>query len=221
MELLVRSKFSVSLLAILLLTSCSSDPYANAGKCESPGESKVVDERVAVCTGIEGKSKWYFEGKYFDDTLLLAKVKYAKAPLTDSLKEIIFKENLTVEDYAEVFDIYKISIEELAKFAQNEPRWDGLLEANSRLTESDTKLGYLRSEMINQQFDWVQGKATQNQAYIARQEYMSFLNGDYDKTSTNYQAKLNAMASSLGSKYSITNESLLLVFITRYAKATK
>ena len=75
--------------------------------------------------------------------------------------------------------------------------------------------------MINQQFDWVQGKATQNQAYIARQEYMSFLNGDYDKTSTNYQAKLNAMASSLGSKYSITNESLLLVFITRYAKATK
>lgn len=218
----LKNKLLVSLMFLVLVTtSCSSDPYANAGKCESPGESKAVDERVAVCTGVEGKSKWYFEGKYFEDTLLLAKVKYGNASLTDSLKEILSKENLTVEDYVEVSRIYKIPIEELAKFAQNEPRWDGLLEANSRLTESDTKLGYLRSEMIKQQFDWVKGEATLNQRNTARQEYMNFLNGEYEKTNTNYQAKLNAMASSLGSKYSITSESLLLVFITRYAQATK
>ena len=212
---------SIFILVGVLVSGCSSDPYANAGKCESPGESKVIDERVAVCTGIEGKSKWYFEGKYFEDTLLLAKVKYGNSSLTDSLKGILSKENLTVEDYVEVFRIYKITIEELAKFAQNEPRWDGLLEAKSRLTESDTKLDYLRSEMIKQQFDWVKGKATLNQRNTARQEYLNFSNGEYEKTNINYQAKLNAMASSLGSKYSITNESLLVVFITRYAQATK
>ena len=106
-----------------------------------------------------------------------------------------------MEDYVEVFRIYKITIEELAKFAQNEPRWDGLLEAKSRLTESDTKLDYLRSEMIKQQFDWVKGKATLNQRNTARQEYLNFSNGEYEKTNINYQAKLNAMASSLGSKY--------------------
>jgi hypothetical protein len=116
-----KNYLSIFILVGVLVSGCSSDPYANAGKCESPGESKVIDERVAVCTGIEGKSKWYFEGKYFEDTLLLAKVKYGNSSLTDSLKGILSKENLTVEDYVEVFRIYKITIEELAKFAQNEP----------------------------------------------------------------------------------------------------
>jgi len=209
------------LIASLLLSGCSSDPFANAGECENPGESKIIENRVAVCTGIESKPKWYFEGKYFEDTLLLAKIKYAKSSLTDSLKETLTKENLTVEDYVEAFRVYKISIEELAEFAENEPRWDSLLEAKSRLTEADVKLNYLSDEMTKQQFDWVKGKATLNQRNAARQEYMNYLKSEYEKIETDYQAKLNAMASSLGSKYSITSESLLLVFIIRYAKATK
>lgn len=204
----------------VLLSGCSSDPYANAGDCENPGESRIIENRVAVCTGIESKPKWYFEGKYFEDTLLLAKVKYANSSLTDSLKETLTSENLTVEDYVEGFRVYEISIEELAEFAENEPRWDGLLEAKSRLTEADVKRDYLSDEMIKQQFDWVKGKATLNQRNAARQEYMNYLNSEYEIIKTNYQAKLNAMASSLGSKYSITSESLLVVFITRYAKAT-
>jgi|GEM_PF-4017613 len=207
------------LMASLLLSGCSSDPYANAGKCESPGESKVIDERVAICTGIDGKSKWYFEGKYFSDTLLLAKTKYRSFVLDDALKKKLEAANLTVEDFIKAYEQSKITMEDLAKFSGNDSRWDSLLEAKSNLDNSELEQNYLFKERYILLDSYRNGKATQSEAYKAQQEQIEHLEGPHALALSNYEAKVNVMSASLTSIYSINDKDLLLIFLTNYAKS--
>jgi hypothetical protein len=209
------------LIFVSLLTSCSSDPYANAGKCENPGESKFIDTRVAVCTGIESKSKWYLEGKYFDDTLLLAKTKYLSFVLDDALKAKLAAANLTFDDFIRVYEQSKIRIDELAKFANNDSRWDSLLEAKSNLDDAQIEQDYLFRERFTLSDSYRKGKASQSEAYKAQQEQIEHLNGPHALALSNFEAKVNVMSASLSSIYSITDRDLLLVFLTNYVKSIK
>jgi hypothetical protein len=208
---------SSALIFVSLLTSCSSDPYANAGKCESPGESKVVDERVAVCTGVEGKSKWYFEGKYFDDAFLLAKIDYLSFSLTNELALKLKKENL-YESFFEIYDTYKITADDLAAYANGDSRWDDLIELKVKLDRETETEKYLSGEATRLFLDWkYKGKGNSSEVYSARDAS----NRQSNLTNDLYQSfkdKIAPLRGAISTEYSLSDRELSSIFLSRLVK---
>jgi hypothetical protein len=214
--------FLVLILVGTLITGCSSDPYANAGKCDTPGESRVMESRLEVCTGLESNSKWYFEGKYYDETLLLSKAKYWTNQLNDEINsELQKKDPETFDSIIKIYNIAKISQENLSVFANNDARWDGLLESKSKLDAADEQSTYLFREKVIKSSDFSKGKISQSEAYAAQVEYDDYMNGTLALAKKDYEAKLGVMSSSLSSIYSINNNKLLTALLINYAKVAK
>ncbi len=206
-------------LAVFALTSCSSDPYANAGKCDTPGESKAVDKRVAVCTGIEGKSKWYFEGQYFDETLLLAKLEYLDYALDDAFFKKLEDEKL-IDSFFEIDKSQRLTTEDIAKFANGKSRWNKLIESQSIISKEQDKEEYLLDYWNTVGEDKRSGKATQAQwdsarrDWLAQTRYNSELREDFKTTAEPLRATLST-------RYSIYDKESMFIFFARYTQATK
>lgn len=208
-----------ALIFVSLLTSCSSDPYANAGKCENSGESKIIEGRVAVCTGIDGKSKWYFEGKFFDETILLANARVITNELENLINTKAAENKSEMENIIKLIDKAKISINDLSKFANNDPRWDGLLEAKSKLDSEESEQSYLFRDRFEKLEAFRLGKISQREAYVAQQKQIEHLEGELSKAKNEFNAKLGVMASSISSLYSISDNKLLVDLLINYVKA--
>jgi hypothetical protein len=221
--MMLKLRFVASaFILVSILTSCSSDPYENAGKCETPGDSKSIDERVAICTGIEGKSKWYFEGKYFDETLLLAKAKYWTTQLNEELdSKLAEKDPEIISNIIKLYDFAKISLENLSVFANNNSRWDGLLESKSQLDAAEEQSSYLFRERVIKADEFSKGKISQAEAYAAQVEHNEYMNGTLASAKKDYEAKLGVMASSLSSIYSINDDELLTGLLLNYVRDAK
>ena len=108
------AKTLLILILIASLASCSSDSYANAGGCDDSGVSKIIKNKVAVCTGLKGKFKWYYEGKFYSDMILLGKIQAEFTDLEDPINQEITKQGLW-RAYMK-FDS-TLSIEEIIKFS--------------------------------------------------------------------------------------------------------
>jgi hypothetical protein len=214
-----RNYFFVLILVGTLINGCSSDPYENAGKCEVPGESRVLQSRLEVCTGLESNSKWYFEGKYYDETLLLAKAKYWTNQLNDEIdSKLQEKDPETFDNILKIYNLAKISLENLSVFANNDARWDGLLESKSKLDAAEEQSSYLFREKVLKSADFSKGKISQSEAYAAQVEHDDYMNGTLALAKKDYEAKLGVMASSLSSIYSINDNKLLTALLINNAK---
>jgi hypothetical protein len=216
--MMVKFRFLASaLIFVSLLTSCSSDPYANAGKCEYPGESKVVDERVAVCTGIEGKSKWYFEGNYFDDSFLLAKIDYLSFSLTNELALKLKNENL-YDSFFGIYETYKLTADDLMTYASGDSRWDDLIELKVKLDRESETEKYLSSEATLLFADWkYKGKGNSSEVFSARDA----ANRQANLTNALYQSfkdKLGPLRGVISTKYSLSDRELSYIFLSRLVK---
>jgi hypothetical protein len=212
----MKLKILVISLSLCLLAGCSSDPFDNAGKCETPGESKSIDERVAVCTGNEGKLKWYFEGKYFEDVLLLAKLEY----LTFSVGDTFFKK-LDAEDLSKSFfkinSTSELQVIDLANYASGDSRWDALIEAQAKYEKEKELEDYYFQERIRLIVEKSKGKATESE-FLAAARASSLQQDVTYKFKESRDVKAQVLKATLISKYNITDKDALLIFLSRYVK---
>jgi hypothetical protein len=221
-HLLRKFKFiSIGLVTILLtlgLVACSSDPYENAGDCEDLGATRVIKGQVQVCIGIENNYKWYISGKYFDDYKLLSKVVYSSNGTDLSWPEI---EELGLFDYAFQYEKMKVLSADIAKYAEGDTRWDGLIEAIANMDREQSVQDYLLDERFSTNLQWRQGKLSQQKAYEAQQAQIEHLNGALDKAQNIFQQKLAVLEADIGNKYGITDRKQAVIFgltILKYAK---
>jgi hypothetical protein len=212
-----RNYFLVLILVGTLISGCSSDPYENAGKCETPGDSKSIDERVAICTGIEGKSKWYFEGKYFDDSFLLAKIDYLSFKLTNELTSKLEEEDL-LDSFFGIYKTYKLTADDLVSYANGDGRWDDLIELKVKLERETETEEYLSSEATRLFLDWkYKGKGTSSEVFSAREAS----NRQQNLTSGLYQSfkdKLGPLRGVISTTYSLNDRDLSQIFLSRLVK---
>ena len=212
----LSTKKIVLISSALLLSGCSSDPYANGGGCETPGVYKKIENKLAVCAGLDGKFKYYFEGPHFDAISLLGKTQYDV--LSFDTEEPFHK----VADERGLSDLtwrtnWNISNDEIAKFAQGDSRWDGLIEANSKVIslESEFKSANIyRFEMLN---DFRTGKVSQQVAYEAQQDALKIAT-KRDAALEIYSQKLAVLRAELQTLYGVSGyvEPMLFVVVKHH-----
>lgn len=202
-----------------LLTSCSRDPFENSGRCETPGKSTTFDSRLAICTGIDSNFKWYHSGKFYDDTLLLAKTVYETYTATDLNTDTLREEKIKDLDIYGLYPQGLISIDDFAIFANGEARWDSLIESKSNYDSADETNTYLLARRWRLADEWRRGLVSRQEAFEAQEEHKDFLNGKFSRAQEEYDVKLKSLQASLKAKYQIVDKTLLLVFLVRHLKA--
>lgn len=200
------------LILIASLASCSSDSYANAGGCDESGVSKIIKNKVAVCTGLKGKFKWYYEGKFYSDMILLGKIQDEFTDIEDPINQEITNQGLWPA-YMK-FDS-TLSIEEIITYTNGDSRWDSLIEAKSVTDSEDAKQSYLLDERFRLNGEYRAGKASRSEAYDAQQKQIAQMNGSAATARTNYRKKLAVLKAKLMTEYQITDPSILLFFLAR------
>jgi hypothetical protein len=170
-----------------------------------------------VCTGTEGKSKWYFEGKYFEDAFLLAKIDYLSFSLTNELALKLKKENL-YDSFFGIYATYKITADDLAAYANGDSRWDDLIELKVKLDRETETEKYLSSEATRLFADWkYKGKGSSSEFYSAREASNRQLN----LTGSLYESfkdKLAPLRGAISTKYSLSDRELSYIFLSRLVK---
>jgi hypothetical protein len=209
-------RLAILLLATILISSCSTDPYENSGKCETKGKSSIIDSRLAVCTGSIDNPKWYHSGKYYDDTVLLAKITYENYSDSDISESVFQREKVNTEELYDLYPKGLVSIEDLAQYAGNDSRWDSLIEAKADYDSASQQNSYLLQERSRLRNDWERGKATRQQAYLAQEEHFEFLNGEYSRAQADFDSKLEVLRATLSTQYGISDKSLLLILLIRH-----
>ena len=199
--------------SIFLLSGCSSDPYANGGGCKNPGVYQKIENRLAVCSGLNGNYKFYFEGPHFDAIYLLGKSEYDI--LNFDSEEPFHK----LADERGLSDLtwrtkWNISNDEIANFAQGDSRWDGLIEANSKVIALESEFKFAntyRFEMLN---DFRAGKVSRQIAYEAQQDVLKIAK-KVDSAMEIYSQKLAVLRAEIKSLYGVTDyvEPMLFVVV--------
>lgn len=175
-----------------------------------------LDSRLAVCTGPIDNPKWYHSGKYYDDTVLLAKIIYSNYSDSDISEPVFQSEKMNIEDLYSLYPKGIVSIDDLAQYAGNDSRWDSLIEAKADYDSASQQDSYLLQERFRLRNDWERGKATRQQAYLAQEEHLEFLNGEYSRAQAEFDSKLEVLRSTLSTQYQISDRSLLLIFLIRH-----
>ena len=200
---------------MLLLSGCSSDPYANGGGCKNPGVYQKIENRLAVCSGLNSKYKFYFEGPHFDAIYLLGKSEY------DILNFDSEEPFIKVADERGLSDLtwrtkWNISNDEIANFAQGDSRWDGLI-ANSKVIALESEFKFAntyRFEMLN---DFRAGKVSRQIAYDAQQDALKIAT-KRDSAMEIYSQKLAVLRAEIKSLYGVTDyvEPMLFVVVKQH-----
>jgi hypothetical protein len=204
------------LLSLSLLTSCSSDPYANAGKCEEPGTYSKIEEKLAICSGLEDKPKFYFEGPAFEAVILLGKANYDildfdnEIPFTDAARSRGF-ENLTFRTK------WDITNTEIARYANGDERWDGLIEANSILISLKSEFESLQDYRFQKLEEYRAGKVSRESAYEAQQDALKAADR-LNKQQEIFSSKLSILREEIKLRYGISNyiEPMLAVVVLQH-----
>jgi hypothetical protein len=202
--------------SLLLLSGCSSDPYANGGGCKNPGVYQKIENRLAVCSGLDGEYKYYFEGPHFDAVYLLGKSEY---DILNFDSEEPFHKVANERGFSDLTwrTKWNISNEEIANFAQGDSRWDGLIEANSKVIALESEFNIANSyrfEMLN---DYRLGKVSRQIAYEAQQD-VSRIATKRDSAMEIYSQKLAVLRAEIKSLYGISDyiEPMLFVVVKQH-----
>jgi hypothetical protein len=212
----MKSQSSVLLALVLALSGCSSDPFENAGACKTPGKYERFEARLAVCVGLEGKYKFYFEGPHFDAMYLLGKSEYDTLNFDNEDAFLDLAEKRGYKDLTWRTD-WVISNDEIAGFANGDSRWDSLIEANSKFTalkyEFDSAQKY-RFQLLN---DYRNGKVSRAAAYAAQEDALKIAK-KRDLAMEVFSAKLAVLRSELRGLYKISDplESMMFVIARQY-----
>lgn len=214
----MKSKRFLSGLFILALpftiSSCASDPYENAGSCETRGESRVSEGVVQVCIGIDGNLKWYISGRYFDDFQLLGKIVYgsdfdiAQPDIRDS----------DLWEYALQYEKLAVTSEDIANYADGDTRWDGVIEAIADKNTEREIQDYLMDERFSARLEWQKGNLSQQKAYEAQQEQVEHMNGPLDQAERNFDRKIAVLMADIVNKYGIKNKRDATIFALKILK---
>jgi hypothetical protein len=198
----------------ITLTACASDPYKNAGSCETLGESRESEGVVQACIGIDDNLKWYISGKYFDDFQLLGKIVYgsdfdiAQPDIRDS----------DLWEYALQFEKLAVTSEDIANYANGDTRWDGIIEAIADKNTEREIQDYLMDERFSARIEWQKGNLSQQKAYEAQQEQVEHMNGPLDKAERNFDRKIAVLMADIVNKYGIKNKRDAAIFALKILK---
>ena len=196
---------------IVLLSGCSSDPYENAGSCETTGESRESDGQVQVCIGIDGKLKWYSSGKYFEDFQLLGKIAYG-SNFVIAESEI---RSLGLTDYSFQFEKLAVRSEDIASYADGDIRWDGIIEAIADVDQERLTQDYLLDERFRTSLEWRRENGSQQKAYEAQQKQIEHMNGPLSEAQGNFDRKIAVLEADIVNRYGITNKKDSVIFTLR------
>ena len=196
-----------------MLTSCSSDPYKNAGDCDTPGSYKKIDGQIAVCAGLDSKYKYYFEGKPFTDMYLLGKAEISSLNFDN---EDPFLNEAKVRGLSDLTwrTDSNINNDELSTFASGDSRWDPLIEANTKrlnLEAENKEAQNYRFSMLN---DWRAGKVSREVAYQAQQEQMAVFKR-LEAAQSVFDEKLAVLRAELKRLYGVTNTVEVMLFVVQ------
>ena len=195
----------------LLISGCSSDPFENAGTCKTPGKYESFEGKLAVCVGLEGKHKFYFEGPHFDAMYLLGKSEYDTLNFDNEDAFLDLAEKRGYKDLTWRTD-WVISNDEIAGFANGDSRWDSLIEANSKFTalkyEFDSAQKY-RFQLLN---DYRNGRISRAAAYAAQEDALKIAE-KRDMAMEVFSAKLAVLRSELRALYKISDPLESMMFV--------
>jgi hypothetical protein len=212
---MLKLRFLASaLIFVSLLTSCSSDPYANAGECETPGKSKVVDSKLVVCTGKDSRTKWYSEGKYFEDALLLSKIEYSTFSVGDDFFKKLKEEGLA-DAFFKIGEKAELSVIDLANYASGDARWDALIEAQAKYEKAKELEDFLFKEELRLLGDRFKGKASISDWAKARDEWIRQRDLVYD-LSEERNIKSEVLKATLTSQYKLKDSDEMLILLSRF-----
>lgn len=199
-----------------LTTSCSSDPYANAGECETPGESKVIEGQLAVCTGKDAKTKWYSEGKYFEDALLLSKLEYSTFSVGDDFFKKLKQEEL-FDAFLKIDGKAELSVTDLANYASGDARWDALIEAQAKYEKAKELEDILFKEELRLLGDRFKGRASISEWANAKDETIEQRDLVWELREER-DVKTEVLKATLVSQYRLTDSDAMLIFLSRLVK---
>lgn len=215
----MKSKRFLSGLFVLALSftisGCASDPYENAGSCETLGESRESEGVVQVCIGLEDKLKWYISGKYFDDFQLLGKIVYATD--FDIAQPEIRDSDLW--EYALQYEKLAVTSEDIANYAEGDTRWDGIIEAIADKNTEREFQDYLMDERFSASLDWQRGIGSRQKAYEAQQEQTEHMNGPLDEAERNFDRKIAVLMADIINNYGIKNKEDATIFAIKILKS--
>ena len=202
------------LTATLLLSGCSSDPFANAGECDLPGESKVLEGQLVFCTGKDSKIKWYSEGKYFDDALLLSKIEYSDFAVDDNFFNKLKQEKLT-DAFFKISGKAELTVADLANYAIGDARWDALIEAQAKYEKAEEIEKYLFQEELRLLGDRFKGKASRSEWAKSRDEWIQQRDLAWE-LKEDRDVKAEVLKAALISQYRLKDSDAMLIFLSRF-----
>ena len=217
----MRSKsFLSGIFAFALLftiSGCASDPYENAGSCETLGESRESEGVVQVCIGIDDNLKWYISGKYFDDFQLLGEIVNRGVLGVLDITEAEMRE----QGLWEYFLQFKLEVtsEDIANYAEGDTRWDGIIEAIAdKKTEIQTQNELIEERNTSFQ-EWQSGNLSEQKAFEAQQKQIEHMNGPYTEAGRNLDRKIAVLSADIVNKYGIVDTDDAFWFALRVIKS--
>ena len=199
---------------LFTISGCASDPYENAGSCETLGESRESEGVVQVCIGIEGNLKWYISGKYFDDFQLLGEI-------VNELDLDISEAEIRDQGLWEYWLQFKLAVtsEDIANYAKGDTRWDGIIEA---IADKKTEI-QIQNELLEERYsafdDWQSGNLSRQEAYEAQQRQIEHMNGPYTEAARNFDRKIAVLSADIVNKYGIVDKNDAFWFALRIVKS--
>jgi len=193
------------------LTACSSDPFRNAGSCQEPGKYKKVDGELAICAGLDGKFKYYFEGTAFDDMDLLGRAEIGSLTF-DSEEPFVAEAKVRGLSDLTWRTSSEISNDDISRYANGDTRWDGLIEANAKrlaLTAENKTAQAYRFSMLN---DYRAGKVSRALAYEAQQDQMVVFK-KLESAQAIFDQKLSVLISEIRRLYGIQDTVEVMLFV--------
>jgi hypothetical protein len=195
----------------IILSSCSSDPFSNAGSCDLPGSYQKFESGVAVCAGLDSKYKFYFEGTAFEDMYLLGRAEIGALNFdTEDAYTNKAKSLGLTPLYGSTLP--EITNDDLARFANGDVRWDGLIEANAkRLTlkaENDIAFEYRYSMLA----EYRAGRVSRAVAFEAQEAQMKTV-AKLDAAQAIFDEKLAVLRSEIKRIYGVQDTLDVMMFV--------
>ena len=208
----MRAKWILITFSLLfVLSACASDPYRNAGSCDVPGTYEKFDGEVTVCTGLDSKYKFYYEGPAFEDMYLLGRAEIGALNFDTEDAYINKAKSLGLTPlYGSTLP--EITNDDLARFANGDVRWDGLIEANAkRLTlkaENDVAFEYRYSMLA----EYRAGRVSRAVAFEAQEAQMKTV-AKLDAAQAIFDEKLAVLRSEIKRLYGVQDTLDVMMFV--------